>query len=86
MGTKTEIATLGAMALSLTLKIGLVVYGSYTAYNFNQAINKYVNEPVEQRANVTGNKGKELYIDRNGKKFYAEIDEKSVEDLVKESK
>ncbi len=58
----------------------LTMYGAFQAV---RALNKYINEPSYERANVTGGPEAELFIDKDGKRFYAEIDGKPVLNYLK---
>ena len=56
----------------------------YVLYSGVQAMNKYIHEPEIQSRNVRGGPEAEQFIERDGKRFYAEIDGKSIETSLKE--
>ena len=72
--TLVEMATLGATGLVLVGSIAISGFFIYATYKGVCAANKYINEPVIQRANVIGNEKSELFIDRDSKRFYADVD------------
>ena len=55
-------------------KIYLGVIGAKSAQ-------KYISQPVIETRDVKGESKPDLFIDRDGKRFYAEIDGKSIDDL-----
>ena len=80
--TLVEMVMVGVTGLSLATSIAVVSFLGYGAYKGICAANKYINEPVIQRANVIGNEKSELFIDRDGKRFYAEVDGKPIENYL----
>ncbi len=55
----------------------------YLGVQASRALHKYINQPIIQRANVLGDEGAELFIEKDGKRFYAEIDGKPVSEYLK---
>jgi hypothetical protein len=81
------ITTMGGIGIavgSLALACGLV----YVGYKGVQALDRYANSPAirVERSNVIEGEKAEEFIELNNKKFYSEIDGKSVEDYLKDKK
>lgn len=76
----------GSTTIGEVLLMGFVTGGvlgiSYLGYLGVQSMNKYLNEPVVERTNVGWDEEAELFIEKDGKRFYAEIDGKTVESYV----
>ncbi|MEN9626021.1 MAG: hypothetical protein RL557_349 [archaeon] len=84
MENKTnKIGCVGYVAYAIIIASAVAIANIYAVYKINSALNKYIDEPIIERANVRGNEKPELFIDQEGKRFYAEIDGKSIEDLLK---
>lgn len=73
--------TLTELAVTITMIGTTALVGTGIYYGF-RALNKYVNEPVVERVNVIKGSEAELFIERDGKKFYAEIDGKPVTEYL----
>ena len=65
-----------------TIILGSLAIGGYGTYLGLSALNKYVNEPTIERANVIMDDKPELFIEKDGKRFYAEIDGKSIDEYL----
>ena len=68
------------------LAVPTAIASSILIYTGYKAVRKYINSPTKpmvERSNVIGNEKAEQFIDFRGKRYYSEIDGKSVEKLVK---
>jgi hypothetical protein len=74
----TAMEMIGAGALAAA-----IVVGGYLGYKGKFDLNKYLNRPAVQKANVIGGPQAELFIDKDGLRFYSEIDGKPVEEYLK---
>ncbi|MCK4670832.1 MAG: hypothetical protein KAT43_06525 [Nanoarchaeota archaeon] len=82
-----EEKTLSAVFIATFVLLGAAfVAMGFGVYHGIRALQKYANAPVVERANIRGGAETELFIDRDGKKFYAEYDGKSIEDYLPEEK
>ncbi len=79
----------GLTALELivgTAIVGVTLTVGYACYQGLSALNKYVNTPEVQRSNVIEGSHDEVFIERDGQRFYRDIDGKSVEDYISNRK
>lgn len=80
--TSIEYGIVVSSVLTLAALVGLGIGAVYGI----KALAKYANAPVVERANVYGESQVETFIDRDGKRFYAEIDGKPIEAYLKDRK
>ena len=55
----------------------------YSIYQVHSALDKFLDQPVIERVNIRGDQKPELFIDYQGKRFYAEVDGRSIEEYLK---
>lgn len=80
--TSIEYGMIASIALSV-VALSAMVYGGYIGV---LALQKYVNKPTEQRANVGFGDKAELFMEKDGKKFYAEIDGMPIQEYLEQRK
>jgi len=81
MATAVE-KIMGGYIVLVLATFGGIAYGAVRGV---QALNKYLNRPEVVRSNVIGGPKEETYMDRDGKRFFAEVDGKSIESILSDN-
>jgi len=74
--------TLIELATGITF-LGVLSTAIYLGISGTKALKKYNTQPTIERADVIGNNKADLFIDKDGKRFYAEVDGKPVSEYFK---
>ncbi len=76
----------GFALTDLLVVVGTIVVSGSVGFALQRvysAVKKYTNNPVVERANVINGPEAELFIEKDGKRFYVEIDGKPVSEYLK---
>jgi hypothetical protein len=74
--------TLIELACGITF-VGILGTAIYLGISGNKFLKKYIAQPTIERADVIGNSKADLFIDQDGKRFYAEVDGKPISEYFK---
>ena len=78
--TLIELAVVNVIVLSAIAGLAATIY---FGTKIGKALDKYTSRPVVEKANVIGGPRIETYIEKDGKRFYAEIDGQPIEKYLK---